>query len=108
MADRVRISKSLSQLWLGIDGAGEDLSAAATQRAVSVCRGGDRRTKVSRGPAEIQCMENNKQIAFGLGHYFCGEAEALSLSIAAIRKEIGKANPTDFVTKSPDWSRSME
>jgi hypothetical protein len=53
-------------------------------------------------------MENDNKKAFGPSHYLYGEAEALSLSIAAIRKAMGKANPADFLTNSPEWSRSME
>jgi hypothetical protein len=35
-------------------------------------------------------MENHNQSAFGPGHYLYGEAQALSLTIAAIRKAMVK------------------
>lgn len=61
------------------------------------------------GPiAVIRCMEHDMKDNFGTEHYLYLEAEAMALSIATIRKAMGKANPSDFPTGSPRWGLEME
>jgi hypothetical protein len=53
-------------------------------------------------------MDHDMKNDFGADHYLYLEAEALALSIAIIRKAMGKTNPSDFPAGSPRWRLQMK
>ena len=48
---------------------------------------------------------NKKSLSFACDPLY-QEAEALSLSVATIRKARGKKNPQDFAVNSPEWHQT--
>ncbi|WP_118179969.1 hypothetical protein [Paraburkholderia phosphatilytica] len=53
-------------------------------------------------------MDNEKREHFGPADPLYMEAEALGLSVAAIRKAQGKKNPSDCEVGSPAWMNANE
>jgi hypothetical protein len=83
-------------------------SSGAGPIVLGYARNSRSNAKVCAEPADILEMNNEQSIPFGPDQAQYLEAQALALSVAAIRKAQGKQNPGDYAVGSPGWAARDE